>query len=82
MAQHWRSSFSGQDSAVHLHLKEKGHSFEDFRNVHVLDREDRWYEKGVKEAIYVKLEQPTLDRGGSLSNQLLNQTQYNFEFPL
>ena len=39
-------------------------------NVHVLDREDRWFERGVKEAIYVKLEQASLNRGGGLSQQL------------
>ena len=39
MAQQQRASSSGQDSAVHLHLKEKGHSFKD-ETVHVLDRED------------------------------------------
>ena len=35
---------SGQDSAVHLHLKEKGHSLKD-TEVHVLDKEDRWFER-------------------------------------
>ncbi|CAI5669152.1 unnamed protein product [Oreochromis niloticus] len=52
MAQHRRATSTGQDSAVHQHLKDKGHSFED-ANVHILDREDRWFERGVKEAIYV-----------------------------
>lgn len=65
MAQHRRANSSGQDSAVYLHLKEKVHSFED-SNVHILDREDRWFERGVKEAIYVKLEKPSLNRGGGL----------------
>ena len=46
----------GEESAVHLHLKEKGHSFEDY-NVHVLD-------------IYVKLEQLSPNRGGGLRHQL------------
>ena len=55
----------GQDSAVHLHLKEKGHSFED-SEVQILAREDRWFERGVKEAIHVKLEKPSLNRGGGL----------------
>ena len=53
-AQHRRATFSGQDSAVHLHLKESGHSFENGQ-VRVLEREDRWFERGVKEAIHVKL---------------------------
>lgn len=40
-AQHWRDISSGQDSAVHLRLKEKGHSFQD-TNVYDLAREERW----------------------------------------
>ncbi|CAI5693976.1 unnamed protein product [Oreochromis niloticus] len=69
MAQHRRATSTGQDSAVHLHLKDKGHSFED-ANVHILDREDRWFERGVKEAIYVHCERPSLNRGGGLRHQL------------
>ena len=55
-------------------LKEKGHYFED-EDVHVPDREDRWSERGVKEAIYVKLEKPSLNRGGGLRHLL--STTYN-----
>ena len=69
MAQHRRATCSGQNSAAHLHLKEKGHSFED-SNVHILDREGRWFERGVKEAIYVKLEKTHLNRGGGLMYHL------------
>ena len=69
MAQHRRASSSWQDSAVHLHLKEKNHSFED-NNVNILARGDRWFERGVKEFIYVKLEQPSLNRGGGLRYDL------------
>ena len=39
--------------AVQLHLKESGHSFEDSQ-ARVLKR-DRWFERGVKEAIHVPL---------------------------
>ncbi len=74
MAQHRRANSSGQESAVHLHLKDKDHSFED-SNVKVLAREDRWFERGVKEAIYVKLEKPSLNRGGGLRHNL--STTYN-----
>ena len=56
MVQHRTASATGQDSADHLHLKEKGHSFDD---ENVLGREDRWFEKRVQEAIYVKLEAGT-----------------------
>ena len=53
-AQHSCATSSGQDSAVHLHLKESGHSFENGQ-VRVLERADRWFERGVKKAIHVKL---------------------------
>ena len=59
MAQHRGATSSGQDSAVHLHVKEKGHSVDD-SNVHILDREERWFDRRVKEAIYVHSEKPSL----------------------
>ena len=70
MAQHRRAKPSGQDSAVHLHLRGKNNSFED-NNVNILSREDRCCERGIKESIYVELEQPSLNRGGGL---LINHT--------
>ena len=54
MAQDRCATSSGHDSAGHLHLKEGGHSFEDGQ-VRVLEREDRWFEWDVKEAVHVKL---------------------------
>ncbi|XP_060756880.1 uncharacterized protein LOC132867932 [Neoarius graeffei] len=71
LAQHRRASSSGQDSAVYIHLNNKGHSFQDC-NVRILAREDRWYERGVKEAIFVNLERPSLNRGGGLRHHLSN----------
>lgn len=56
---------SGQDSAVYLHLKVKGHSFKDV-NVYILDWQDWWFERGLKAAIYVHCERPSLNRGGAL----------------
>ena len=38
--------------------------------MHVLDREERWFEREVNEAIYLKLEQPSLNKGGGLRHQL------------
>ena len=46
-------------------VKDKGHSFKD-NIIHILDTEDRWFERGVKEAIYVEMEKPSLNRGGAL----------------
>ncbi|XP_072039138.1 uncharacterized protein [Amphiura filiformis] len=40
------------------------------KDVVILDRECRWYERGVKEAIYVKKEQLSLNRGGGLRHNL------------
>ena len=54
---------------MHPHVKEKGHSFED-SNVHVLDREDKLFERGVKEVIYVLLEKPSLNRDGRVRHYL------------
>ena len=71
---------SGQDSTVHINLKEKGPSFKD-NNVHVLDSEDRWFEKGVKVATYVKLEQPSLNIGGCLRHKLSDIYKAVFKFP-
>ena len=47
----------------------KKHSFE-ANNVNILARDDRWFERGVQETIYVKPEQSSLNRGGSLSSSL------------
>lgn len=65
MAQHSRPIASGPGSAVHLHLKDKGPFFED-NNVHILGREDRWFERGVKKVTHVKIERNHLwnRRGG------------------
>lgn len=50
---------------VHLHLQEDGHSFEDGQ-VYELAREDLRFDRGVKEALHVKLGKPSLSRGGGL----------------
>lgn len=48
VAQPRRATTTGQDSAVHLLLEEKGHCEDN--TLHILDREDRWCGRGVKEA--------------------------------
>lgn len=64
-----RSDSSGKDSLIQLHLKDEGNSFED-SNVHVLAREEKWLERGVKEAMFVKLEKPSGNGGGGFQDQL------------
>ena len=63
MSQQRRASSSGDDSAVYTHLHASGHSF-DIQDVHILDRDSRWLERGVKEAIWVRHEQPSLNSSG------------------
>ena len=72
MYQHRRPSSTGlNDSAIYSHLKTSNHSFED-KDITILDKEQRWFERGVKEAIYVRREQPSLNRGGGLRFNLRN----------
>ena len=52
-----------------LHLKDKVHSF-DGQDIFILVLEDRWLERGVREAIYVHIENPSLNRGGGLRYNL------------
>ncbi|KAK7925859.1 hypothetical protein WMY93_008169 [Mugilogobius chulae] len=66
---HRREATSGPQSAVHLHLKATKHKFED-SEVKILSREKGWFERGVKEAIFVKKENPSLNRNGGLRYNL------------
>ena len=63
MSQHRRASSSGNDSAVYSHLHASGHRF-DTEDVCILDRESRWYDRGVKEAVWIRAEDPSLNRSG------------------
>ena len=48
-------------SVLGLHLNSAKHSFKN-ENGPVLDRESNWFERGVKEALYVKSEEPLLNK--------------------
>ena len=65
MYQHRRPSSSGYDSAVFTHLHTTGHQFRN-EDVIILDSEENWFERGVKEAIYERREKPGLNRNGGL----------------
>ena len=67
--QHRRAGSAGNESAVYTHLSQSNHHFQD-ENVLILDKESRWFERGVKEAIYVNAENPSLNRGGGLRHNL------------
>ena len=70
MNQHKRP-VSGEtyDSAVYTHMQATGHSFNN-KNVKVMDREQRWFERGVREAIWERVERPTLNKKGGLRFKL------------
>ena len=51
--------------------KSTGHQI-DPEEVIVLDREERWFERGVREAIWERIEQPSLNKQGGLRFQLSN----------
>ncbi|KAI8518861.1 hypothetical protein Bbelb_021180 [Branchiostoma belcheri] len=64
--EHCRPSANGYSSAIFHHLQHnQGHSFK-LESTDILDRETRWWERGVKEAIYERIFNPTLNREGGL----------------
>lgn len=75
-----RSYTLGPESAVYLHLTNKGRSCDD-NDVHILDREDWWCERGVREAIYVHGKIPPATQGGChsayLCGALYNQPDHH-----
>ena len=58
-----------QNSAVYNHCKASNHSFKP-EEVVIPDKEDRWFERGVREAIWERVEQPALNKKGGLRFQL------------
>ena len=62
-----------------MSLNDKWHSFEE-NNVHILDTEGRWFERRVKEAIYVKSKKRTLNWGGGFSFPLSNTYNASLTF--
>ena len=50
---------------MEYHISVTGHQFED-KEVIILDKETNWLERGVKEAIYERIEAPSLNKRGGL----------------
>ena len=70
--QHHRPSTSGDptfDSAVYTHISQTGHIISD-KDVKILSKEENWYKRGVKEAVFERLENPSLNRRGGLRHNL------------
>ena len=85
-SQHRRPSSSEHqaDSAIFEHSKTSGHQI-DTEDVVILDREERWFERGVLGAIWERIEKPSLNKHGRLRFQLSHawdQSLINIPFQL
>ena len=61
--EHRRPSCVTSEVSKHLHKECPDHNFT-VDNVKILDRESDWFKRGVKEAIYIRIMEPTLNRDG------------------
>ena len=57
--EHKRPSSTSLEGSNHIHMESPSHHI-DLDEVKILDREPCWFERGVKEAIYIKVKNPTL----------------------
>ena len=55
------------NSPVVNHVAATGHSI-DWKEVKILDRDERWFELGVREAIHIKMQDTSLNRDGGRYN--------------
>ena len=66
--QHCRPSTNeAHNSAVYYHCKASNHSFKPEEAV-ILDKEGMWFERGVWEAIWERVEQPALNKKGAFAS--------------
>ena len=61
--EHRRPSSTSSEVSQHIHIESPGHHV-DLDKVEVLDREPRYFERGVKEAIYIQAYKPSLNKDG------------------
>ena len=59
--EHMRPSSTSSEVSNHIHIESPCHH-NDLDEVKILDREPRWFERGVNEAIYIKVNKPTLNK--------------------
>ena len=62
-SEHRRASTTSSEVSQHLHIESPGHQV-DIDSVKILDREPKYLERGIKEAIYIRTHQPTLNKDG------------------
>ncbi|XP_070532995.1 uncharacterized protein [Ptychodera flava] len=59
--EHRRPSSTTSEVSQHIHIESPDH-FVNLENVEILDRDPRYFERGVKEAIYIRVNQRSLNR--------------------
>ena len=69
MYQHRKAAREGTSSAVYNHLHHTDHHFSD-SNVEIISREKNWFDRGVKEAVFVKSDNPSLNKHGGVRHKL------------
>ena len=65
--EHRRPSSTTSEVSKHIHIEYPEHSVE-LENTKILTTESRWFERGVKEAIYIRALNPSLNRDGGRYN--------------
>ena len=61
--EHCRPSSVNSEISRHIHKDSPGHNV-DINNAKILEREPRWFERGVKEAIHIRAKVPSLNKDG------------------
>ena len=61
--EHRRPSSTSSEVSQHINIESPGHKI-DLEKVKILDRKPRWFERGVKEVIYIRINQLTLNKDG------------------
>ena len=61
--EHRRPSTVSSEVSQHIHIESPGHKVK-LDEVKILDRDSRYFERGVKEAVYIRVNQPSLNRDG------------------
>ena len=61
--EHKRPSSTSSEVSKHIHASSKPHSI-DLESTNILAVEPKWFERGVKEAIYIRAMSPSLNRDG------------------
>ena len=66
-SEHNRPSSVTSEVSKHIHQDNPGHTIE-MENTKILTVEPRWFERGVKEAIYIRATKPSLNKDGGRFN--------------